>query len=169
MVNEGSRRGQGGGPSGVKTGSGRGQRAVNDGSKTDPRRVKGGSRKVNEGPRKGQRMAKEGSVRARHRPKVGPTRRAISIKQAYLDAPAPEPSTGGDRAKGWPVQVGQFKVDIRNFPRFLSTGTSLNEQRRTACKVYITRLSHMLSVEGHDLPKEEDVSTRSCWQPCTCQ
>ena len=111
-----------------------------------------GIARVKEWPRRG-------SVRARHRPNVGPTRPAISIKQAYLDAPAPEPSTGGDRAKGWPVQVGQFKVDIRNFPRFLSTGTSLNEQRRTACKVYITRLSHMLSVEGHDLPKEEDVST----------
>lgn len=74
----------------------------------------------------------------------------ICIKQEYIDHKDVEPSTPGSRAPKWPIQLGEFKIEIPKFEQHLMTEKSQGGGAQGDTMRGLTRFFHMLEMEGSD-------------------
>lgn len=82
----------------------------------------------------------------------------VSIKQAYKDTMVPDPSAAGGRSQKWPIPLGGFKVDIPGFNHYLTSEKLQCGATKEDVSRGLTRVFHMLEVEGHDLSVAKDAS-----------
>ena len=76
----------------------------------------------------------------------------VAIKKCYMELDPPKPSSKGSRTKPWPIKV--TPLQLTDFYSFLRSHTGIGTDARDDYVRGMTRLLHMIEVDGAEITTE---------------
>lgn len=74
----------------------------------------------------------------------------VSIKAIYVQVECPDPSSAGGRVSNWPIDLGDFAVDIGAFAKYVDTETAQNTGTQGQTMKYLAKFFHTLQINDDE-------------------